>query len=172
MKQAPLVQVVIGSLTALLLVGGSVYALHIVKQLSSESAALRSEIAAKDAERARSTSVRSGETELVATESYVASHFLKTEDIVSFLEELESTGTTFGAEVNVASLSGDDSASSGRISLSLSITGSFDAVMRTLGAIEHGSYANMVKDITMDTGGGDGTWSATGVFVVATHSNP
>jgi Tfp pilus assembly protein PilN len=172
MKNAPLVHLVIAGVVALALLGGYVVWLNVVERQRTELATLQSEIAQKDAERTRSFTARSAESDLAETEAFIASHIVQKDNIVSFLEALENTGTAYGAQVDVASLSGDDAASAGRISLSLSITGSFDAVMRTLGAIEHGSYANMVKNITLDTAGADDVWSATGVFVVATDTRP
>lgn len=157
----------IACLFALGTLGGYVFWYGYVQQLDADSATLAEEIAAKDLERARTASARSAEADVVAQETFVKSHLVATADIVSFLEQLERTGKSLGATVHVASVSDQAKSSDGTISLSLSVTGSFDTVMRTLGAIEEGPYAIMANDISLDTADGS-SWSATGVFVVAT----
>ncbi len=165
MKPA-LIQLIVALVVLLLLGGGYVFWYDHVQALDARAGALGAEIASKDAERSRSASARSGEAELAAQEAFVASHLVATADIVSFLERLEKTGRGFGAEVHVASVSDTVKASDGRISLSLSVAGPFDAVMRTIGAIEQGPYAMSVQDLSLDTADGS-SWSATGVFVAA-----
>lgn len=170
MKPAAL-QLAIMSVVALLAIAGYVLWYEQVTALDAEAAGLVTEIAAKDAERTRSASARSAEADLAAQEAFVASHLVATGDIVAFLEGLEATGRAYGATLRVASVTGGENSPEGRISLSLSIAGSFDAVMRTVGAIESGPYAGMVQDLSLDTPDGE-TWSATGIFIIGTASTP
>lgn len=159
-------QLVIALVFVGIAMGGYAFWYFETKQMSVRASELAGEIATKEAARSRTNSARAGLPELGADETFVASHFVATADIVSFLERLEATGKAFGAVVEVASVTGDDKSSEGSISLSLSVTGSFDAVMRTVGAIEHGPFANQVQSLTLDTSG-DG-WTASGIFVVGT----
>lgn len=163
-----IIQLGISILIAAAALGGYVFWYGYVRGLDASSAALAGEIAAKDRERAHAVSARSAEAELAAQEALVASHIVASADIVSFLERLENTGKQFGATVHVASVSDQAKASEGTIALSLSVAGSFDAVMRTIGAIEEGPYAVTVQDLSLDTPDGS-QWSATGVFVVGTE---
>lgn len=168
MKNSSLIQIIVAGVCLLVVLAGYVFWYQYVQKLQQEVAILSGSILEKEKEHKRSLTARAGEEDLVAQEELIASHVVQTEDIVSFLEKLEASGTEFGAEVSVASVTGGASVPDGRISLSLSISGSFDGVMRTLGTIEHGSYANMVSDLTLDTADAS-TWTAVGVFVVATE---
>ncbi len=169
MKKGPALSLIVSVLIALSAIGGYVFWYDLMQGLRTETAQLETDILAKEGERIRAASARTAEDDLLAQENFIASHLVKTDDIVLFLETIEGTGKAFGATVQVASVSGEGKASNGKISLSLSITGTFDAVMRTLGAIENGPYANMVSDLTLDTPDKGETWSAVGVFVVGTE---
>ncbi len=169
MKKGPALTLILSILVALGALGGYLFWYYLMQGLRAESAQLEADILAKEGERGRAASARTSEDDLLAQENFIASHLVKTADIVLFLERIEGTGKAFGATVQVASLSGEGKTSNGKISLSLSITGTFDAVMRTLGSIENGPYANMVSDLTLDTPDKGQTWSATGVFVVGTE---
>ncbi|HRH24319.1 MAG TPA: hypothetical protein PK109_01890 [Candidatus Paceibacterota bacterium] len=167
----PIIHLGIAALLAILAIGGYVLWYGHVQALDAEAATLAGEIAVKDADRVRSVSARSAEAELALQEAFIASHLVATADIVVFLEQLEKTGRDFGATLQVASVTGGEPATDGRISLSLSITGPFNSVMRTLGAIETGPYAGMVQDLSLN-GSAEGEWTATGVFVIGTMSTP
>jgi hypothetical protein len=69
---------------------------------------------------------------------------------VAFLGDLEKQGKAQGAAVEVLSVT-DQDATKRRISLSLKITGSFDAVVRTLGTIEYGPYDAVLTNVTLDS---------------------
>jgi hypothetical protein len=51
--------------------------------------------------------------------------------------------------------------------MSLRIVGSFDAVMRTLGAIEYQAYDTTLANVTLDTPTGE-NWTASASFLVGT----
>lgn len=167
--KAPLIQLAAALLLALAAIGGYVLWYGYVQGLETQAAALAADVAARDADRAQAASARSAEADVAAKEGFVASHLVETSDIVSFLESLEDTGKSFGADVQVASVSDEAAEAAGTISLSLSVTGPFDAVMRTLGAIEEGPYAAAANDLSLDTSNGQ-DWTAAGVFVIGTSA--
>lgn len=138
-----------------------------VQQGSQETATLSNELAGKEATHAHAQVSKGQEVVLADKQAFTATHLLATADAVSFLERLEGTGRTLGAKVSVASVD-DAHKDSGSLDISLSISGSFDAVMRTLGAIEHGQPAAVAKSMTLS--GGGATWSASGVITVATQT--
>lgn len=140
-----------------------------VEHVADARTALRVETAEKDAARLRSAAAKSAEAELLGKEQFIAAHFVETANIVSFLETLEAAGKGYGVTVQVASL-GEGATSEGKLTLSLSMSGSFDGVMKTLGSIENGPYATMVNDLTFDTTDQGKTWNAVGVFIVGTAS--
>lgn len=134
-----------------------------VTNAKQEAANLASAIAAREAEQERGASARSRLAEVAADEEFLASRLVADADIVAFLEGLEGAGDEFGAIVKVASVSGDSAAADGRITLALSIEGSFAAVMKTLGVIEYGPYALSPRDVSI-SGAGD-SWVLTGSFI-------
>ncbi|MDB5195177.1 MAG: hypothetical protein JWO84_361 [Parcubacteria group bacterium] len=96
------------------------------------------------------------------------------EDVVPFLESLQATGKPLGARVDVLSVADEKIGTHARISLSLSLTGSFDAVIRTLGAIEYGPYDGVITNLTLDTTpasvGSASVWTATTIYSVGVRS--
>lgn len=103
---------------------------------------------------------------LAADEAAIEAYRIKLADIVSFLERIEGTGRTLGSSVEVVSVA-DKPGADGRIALSVRIIGSFDAVLRTLGAIEYGPYDSRVATLTFDTPSGGGAWTAVVTLSVA-----
>ncbi len=159
----------IAALVLVLAAGGYALGFHMVSEAKAEATTLAGEIAAKEAAQARGAGARARLLEVASDETFLASHFVATADIVSFLEDLEGAGDAFGAVVSVASVSGDEANQGGRITLSLSIRGSFDAVMRTLGVLEHGRYVLSSRDLVW-SGGAEGEWAVTGTFVAETKT--
>ncbi len=104
-------------------------------------------------------------------EAAIKGYFVSTSDVVSFLESLQSTGASYGTKVEVVSVSSVPSKPHAQLQLSLSITGSFDAVERTLGAIEYQPYDTVVQNLTLDTPAqatGAAQWTAAATLLVGT----
>lgn len=164
--KAPAIQLAVSVIALIVAAGAYAFGYFLVSGQKQEAAGLAAAIVAKEAEQARGASARTRLAEVAADEEFLASRFVADADIVSFLEELEGAGDAYGATVNVASVEGG-AAHEGRISLSLSIHGSFDGVMRTLGAIEYGRYAVAPRDVSV-SGEGE-SWTLTGSFVALTR---
>lgn len=135
----------------------------------AQSEALAAEAQMLGEEFSRSALARTELAALAVDEAFVAGRFLPVPEIVEFLEELETTGRSFGAQVSVVSVA--DATTKGRLSVALSIAGSFDAVMRTIGAVEYGRYASVVRNLTLDTAG-EGEWSASMTMEVEAATAP
>lgn len=105
-------------------------------------------------------------------EAAIRGYFVNTADVVPFLESLQSTGSRFGAKVEVVSVSSDAAKPHARLLLSLRITGPFDSVERTLGAVEYEPYDTVVQTLTLDTpkeqGGSAAQWTAAVTMSVGT----
>lgn len=176
MRHAALIQlslalaVLVGVLTAY----GAWYV--VVGQASATSAALATEIETKTQESARVASAREALETLATDEASIQAYFIRQEDIVTFLERLESSGTALGSVVEVVSVGAEDGDERPHIRLSLKITGSFDAVMRTLGAIEYGPYDSAITSVTLDTlpseNGPSGRWTAAATLTLGTRTAP
>ncbi|MBA3789189.1 hypothetical protein H0X32_02215 [Patescibacteria group bacterium] len=138
-----------------------------------------SEIKAKTQDSVRLALAKSQLASLSSEESTIEQYFVSTNDVVPFLTQLETTGRSLGTEVRVVSVSATPGTPYGHLSVSLQITGSFNAVLRTLGAIEYEPYDTGITSLTFSTtpATGDATssspvWSASAVFSVGTEDKP
>lgn len=103
---------------------------------------------------------------LAADEAAIESYRIKLADIVTFLERIEGTGRSLNSSVEVVSVA-DKPGNDGRMALSVRVIGSFDAVLRTLGAIEYGPYDSKITNLTFDTPPNGGAWTAVVALSVA-----
>lgn len=137
-----------------------------VSRKAAEAAQLGSELRTLGEAGGRAASVRRAKEELDRQEALVYGHFVDNATIVPFLETIESTGRSLGAEIDVVSV-GDAQGKSNQLQMALSITGSFDAVVRTLGAIEYQAYDTTLTSFTLDTPPtDDAVWTAAATFLV------
>ncbi len=157
MKTPALTHLIVAALVFLVLVGAYVYAFFETQRLERDVLTLSADIAAKTNEHQEAGSVRTALAEVEAQEAKLESHLVPASDIVPFLESVEALGSEFGARVSVLSVS--DPAEDGKIALSLSVEGSFDAVMRTVGVLENSTRASVIRSLTLDAAD-DGMWSA------------
>ncbi len=86
-------------------------------------------------------------------EQAIQGYLVDTNDVVPFLESLQSIGQRLGTKVTVESVSAQPAKPHNVLQLSLKITGPFDNVERTLGAIEYQAYDTVVTNVTLDTPG-------------------
>jgi hypothetical protein len=121
----------------------------VVSALSGEVAALRAEIAVRNVV-SNSTTAPVDSAALIAAKQQVASFFVDPDNIADFLGGLQSIGTTTGARVAVVSVA-EDKKSNGRLTVTLQAVGSFDAAMRTVGAIEYSPYDLTVSNLVLST---------------------
>lgn len=151
---------------------GYLYAYRVVVQTSEKLATLQKEANEKSTDAARILAAKNALRTLAADEASAATYLVLASDIVPFLEKLEQTGAELGADVSVASVSKEKTGSRERLALSLKITGSFEAVMRTLGAIEYAPYDITTSQVSVGLAGpvAGGSWTASGVFWVGVQS--
>ena len=132
-------------------VAGYVFAYFTVTGMGAQVALLDAEIAVKGEELKNIQEARSALTALAAREANIQAYFIEDAELVSFLEHVGSVGESFGARVEVLGVSEstlEDARSA--ISLSLQVSGSFDAVMRTVGALEHAPYDITLSNLAID----------------------
>lgn len=163
MKNHALVHALLALLAFALLLGAYVYWLSLTRATERSVQELIAEVDTRTKVHEGAGSARDQLAKLEADEAMIQGHFVPTDDIVPFLESLESSGDAFGASVTVLSVGEADAG--GKITLALAISGSFDGVMRTVGIIEHGAHASAVRSLTLDTGG-DGVWNAAATVTI------
>lgn len=103
---------------------------------------------------------------LAADEAAIEGYRIKLADIVTFLERIEGTGRVLTSAVEVISVA-DKPGNDGRMLITVRVIGSFDAVLRTLGAIEYGPYDSKITNLTFDTPRNGGAWTAVVALSVA-----
>ena len=136
--------------------------------LSAKSAAvagLESQIEAEAQTAERIASARAALTQIAGDEASVQAYFVSDATVVSFIDDLQSKGSALGATVTVLSVAAANENAHPALQLSVGIQGPFDAVMRTVGAIEYAPYDVVMGNATvgkLDTG----KWSANLTFTV------
>lgn len=132
---------------------------------------LESRIQQKTEHAAYISAARASLTEIQGEETAMQNYFVSNAEVVPFINLLQSEGRAIGTTVSVGALSTAVVKNHPVISLSLNITGSFDAVMRTVGAIEFAPY-----DITLGTvslsRSEKGEWQATAALQVGSVTEP
>lgn len=174
MTKTPLIHFVVAVGVLALAAGGYGLWYATVSSVSAEATSLELQVDEKSRTATRLIAAKAALSSLEADEASLRRYFVSTEDIVPFLSGLERTGRELGAEVEVASVGNDPSSvERKRLVVALKISGSFEAVMRTLGAIEYGPYDSRATSVTLDTPlspaeGERKQWEATATFVIGT----
>lgn len=145
------IQLAIAFAVLALTLGGYLWWYQQVTSESSMTVSLLQEIKAKEELAKRTSTVEAAFAKLSTSQNDVQNYFISEKNIVSFLEEMEEMGEFHNARVRVVSV-GAPSVKAGEqsIALSLTIEGGFDAVLRTLGLIEHAPYALVITSLTMN----------------------
>jgi len=171
MKRIALIQLVLALALFAIVAGGYALWYASVGSLSATSARLAEEIQGKSKDSARIHAATAALSSLEANEASVRAYLVRTSDIVPFLESIEQTGTELGATVDVVSVAAE-TAGRPHLALSLKVQGSFDAVMRTIGAIEYGPFDSTLTGLTFDTvetADGVAVWTAATSFSIGTQ---
>lgn len=116
---------------------------------SAVVANLQNQIIAKTETMSRIVSARASLTEIADAEAAVQSYFVPETGVVAFIDGLEAQGKTQGTAVNVLSVSAGSAGTQPIFVLSLAIKGTFDAVMRTVGAIEYAPYDLSISELSL-----------------------
>lgn len=128
-------------------------------------------IVAKMEAAGRIAAARATLSEIEGDEKIVQSYFVSKSDIVAFIDGLESQGRFLGSSVDVLSVAPLDSADRPMLALTLSVKGSFDAVMRTVGALEYSPYDLSVETFSIEQST-TGEWVANvKILVGSIHAN-
>lgn len=171
MKRTPLVDLGIALALLVVALGGYWLGYRHEETLRTESLALAGTLAEREAEAARVAAAAAALGPLAADEEAMRAYLVRTDEIVPFLEELEATGAATGATVEVVSVADAPEGERPYLQLALAVTGSFDAVLRALGAIEYGPYDSRIQTLTI-SGGEEGGWTASATLRFGTVPVP
>jgi hypothetical protein len=120
---------------------------------SAAAVSLASDIETKKQSRERVQEAKLQLEQALSDQQSISGYFVDTDDVVPFLESLQNTGKRLGTTVVVESVSAQPAKPHSVLQLALHITGTFDSVERTLGAIEYQPYDTVVSSVTLDTAG-------------------
>ncbi|MFH1178400.1 MAG: hypothetical protein V1711_01605 [bacterium] len=109
----------------------------------------QSQIETKTETAKRIASARATITEIKGDEAIVQSYFVPKTGVVTFIDNLETQGREQGTTVNVLSVSTGTDGSRPTLILSITVNGTFDAVMHTIGAIEYSPYDLSFSTLSM-----------------------
>lgn len=124
--------------------------------IASESrtvAGLEDQIQAKTEAASRVTSARAAFAEIAGDEAAVEDYFVPEMAVVPFIEDLEARARALGASMKILSVSVGTAAQTPTLVLSLAVGGTFDAVMRTVGAVEYAPYDLVISRLAVAKGG-------------------
>ncbi|OGG78046.1 hypothetical protein A3A36_02620 [Candidatus Kaiserbacteria bacterium RIFCSPLOWO2_01_FULL_52_12b] len=109
----------------------------------------------------RISSARTALSEIAGDEAAVQSYFIPETGVVAFINDIEERGRSLGTTVTILSVSiGKASTSTPQIlTLAVTVKGTFDAVMRTVGAIEYAPYDLSLPSFSVGRDG-ENTWRA------------
>lgn len=141
-----------------------------VSAKSAAVTALQSQIDAKTRVANRTATTRSTLAEIVGDEAMVQNYFISETGVVAFIDGLEARGRTIGSTtVSVLSVSTDGAPAQPTFKFVLSIKGTFDGVMRTVGAIEYAPYAVSISSLAVGQNAKN-DWHADITFLVGSSA--
>jgi hypothetical protein len=121
-------------------------------------ASLQERIQARTESVKRIALAREALSEIAGDEALMQNYFVPENGVVAFIDILEGKGRAQGVVTNILSVS-QGTAKQPTFELSLTLAGTFDAVMRTIGAIEYAPYKLSVTKLLV-TQGEVGNWRA------------
>ena len=122
---------------------------YAVVQASASVAALEGEITARTESAGRIAQARAALAEIAGGEALVESYFVSEEGVVNFIDDIEARGRSLGSTLTVSAVETSQADEHPALLLTLQTEGSFDALMRTIGTIEHAPYALSVADLSL-----------------------
>jgi hypothetical protein len=148
------------------------YAYFYVADESARAAELAATIDSKKATVDRASLIRAALLKLGEDEARIKNYFVSEENIGTFVSQLEEIGKSLGTQVDITSVGEGKDAARPVLTVTVRMQGTFDAVLRSIGAIEHASYAITLNSVSVSSAGGDvGSWSATMTLGVGMMKN-
>ena len=125
---------------------------------SAQAADLQNQIDTQSATAMRVSSARAALAQIASSEAAVNGYFVPESDVVSFIDHLQALGSALSASVNVLSVSAGTTGAHPSLAVSLAVKGSFDAVIRTVGAIEFSPADLSITTLSVEQNAG--SWTA------------
>jgi hypothetical protein len=123
---------------------------RVVAAESEHAAELKAQIETKSATQARAAALRAAIGQLVSDEALIGKYLVSAGAVVGFLEELEGYGAPAGSAVKVLSVSPGNAGGKPVFQIALTISGTFSAIMNTVGRIEYAPYHISVTSLAVN----------------------
>ena len=169
--RSPRIHFLIALVFALAMVAGYSGWYATISKESSAVAELQKQITTESENVNRIASARTALSQIAGDEANVQSYFVSEAGVVTFINSLEARGLAQKTTVSVLSVSKGGSVSAPTLLISLTINGTFDAVMRTVGAIEYAPYTVSIETLGVQLDAKD-SWHADLSLVVGSISAP
>ena len=149
--KSPLLHIIIWLSVCVAASAGYGFWYAVVADKSTAVADLQNEINTKTETSIRVAAARAALAEIADDESLVQSYFVPETGVVSFIDDLEALARAQTATMKVLSVSTDGGTKqlTPVLLLTVSIDGTFDAVMRTIGAVEYAPYDLSVSKFSL-----------------------
>lgn len=169
--RSPLTHLVFWSLVCIASLASYSYGYAVLAKTSAAVAELQAQIDAKTESANRIASARLILSEIAADEAVVRGYFVPEAGVVSFIDNLEARAAAQKAAMRVLSVATGSVGEQPTLVLSLALDGTFDAVMRTIGAIEYAPYNLYLSSLSLSENG-KGIWHAEfGITVGSVSAN-
>jgi hypothetical protein len=156
----PRTQLLLAGALLCLALAGYAFWYRAVARASREEQALSASVESATLANQKALESKDALSALSADQAAVGRYFLADADVVPFLEELQALGSVAGAAVDVVSVgAGSGAGATSTLAVTLHITGGFDAVARTAGAIEYAPY-DLIENSLAFASDGKGAWHA------------
>lgn len=147
--KTPLLHILIACSVCVAIFVGQGLWYSVVAGKSSAVAALQSQIEMKSEAAGRIASSRAELAKIANDEVTVRSYFVSENDIVAFIDGLQERGLSQETIVKVLSVSAGGTSTRPTLAIAVTVTGAFDAVMRTIGSIEYAPYDLSISKLSV-----------------------
>lgn len=147
---SPSKQIAAAVLIALVALGGVGYWYYTITVMSTRLAKVEEE---SRSQKTQTPNMSTDASRLVADEATIEKYFVGEDNVPAFINVLESRVRAHGATISIASVAKNGTGLETTLALAVTVTGTFEQVMQTVGSIEHLPYAtkltsvNVVRDL-------------------------
>ena len=147
--KTPLSHILIVCFVGVIVFVGQGFWYSVIAEKSSAVATLQSQINTKSETVNRIAYSRAELAKIADDEIIVRNYFVSENDVVAFIDGLQERGLSQGTVVKVLSVSAGGTGIRPTLTLAVTVTGAFDAVMRTIGSIEYAPYDLAISKLSV-----------------------
>jgi hypothetical protein len=147
--KSPLTHFIIASIVCVIVLAGYCFLYSVIASKSNSVANLQNQINFETETASRAASAHAAIAEIESDEKTVSDYFVPETGVVAFINNLETVGNSHGTNVKILSVS-TGNGTLPTLDFSLVVKGTFDSVMRTVGAIEYSPYDLSISEFSIN----------------------